>query len=153
MDAANIVDDYVEQGDLDNFRRAYDEQVRRGEASAITAFNYAHALIRSTKENVKTGIYIMESLLKKDSEDVPKRDYVFFLAVAYARLKASEYDRALTYVDVLLNAESDNRQAIALKKLINERMKKESLIGMAVLGFGGALALGIGAAAMLARRH
>ncbi|KAI6209594.1 Mitochondrial fission 1 protein [Aphelenchoides besseyi] len=153
MDAANVVDDFVDSADLENFRRAYEDQVRRGDASAIVAFNYAHALIRSTKENVKTGIYIMESLLKKDSEDVPKRDYVFYLAVAYARLK--EYDRALSYVDVLLGAESDNRQAIALKKLINERMKKESLLGLAVLGFGGALAIGgaIAAGALLSRRH
>ncbi|KAI6173370.1 DB domain-containing protein [Aphelenchoides besseyi] len=141
MDAANVVDDFVDSADLENFRRAYEDQVRRGDASAIVAFNYAHALIRSTKENVKTGIYIMESLLKKDSEDVPKRDY--------------EYDRALSYVDVLLSAESDNRQAIALKKLINERMKKESLLGLAVLGFGGALAIGgaIAAGALLSRRH
>lgn len=47
---------------------------------------------------------------------------MYYLAVAYTRLK--EYDRALGYIDALLFAESDNRQALALKELINKRMKK-----------------------------
>ena len=77
-------------------------------------------------------------LLKKKFEMAPKRDYVYYLAVAYARIKVSnsmkmvstsinvfqEYDRALGYVDILLQSEEDNRQAAALKELINERMKK-----------------------------
>jgi len=61
-------------------------------------------------------------LLNRDTEDVPKRDYVYYLAVAHTRLK--QYDRALDYINVLLSAESDNRQAVDLKGLIEARMKR-----------------------------
>ncbi|CAD5234936.1 unnamed protein product [Bursaphelenchus xylophilus] len=153
MDASTIVDEYVEASDLENFARAYSEQSGRGPVSAIVAFNYAHALIRSSKENVRTGIFILEGLLKKDIEDIPKRDYVYYLAVAYTRLR--EYDRALDYINALLAAESDNRQAIALKELINQRMKKDSLVGLAFIGLGGVAAVGASliAAGILSRRH
>lgn len=53
----------------------------------MTAFTYAHALIRSHNEDVKTGIIILEGLLKRDTEDIPKRDYVYYLAVAHTRIK------------------------------------------------------------------
>jgi fission 1 protein len=115
------VDEYVNSADLEKFRQAYEEQAKRGDPSAIVTFNYAHALIRSSKDNVRTGIFLLEGLLKRDI-DGAKRDYVYYLAVANTRIK--EYDRALSYLDVLLTAESDNRQAIALKELVNERMKK-----------------------------
>lgn len=35
-----------------------------------------------------------------------------------------EYDRAIEYIELLLSAESDNRQALELKELIQKRMKK-----------------------------
>lgn len=135
----SVVDEYVDTADLETFRRAYEEQAKRGEPSAISTFNYAHALIRSSKDNVRTGIFLLEGLLKRDITDGSKRDYVYYLAVANTRMK--EYDRALTYLDVLLTAESDNRQAIALKELVNDRMKKESLFALGILGIGGGLAV------------
>ncbi|CAD5227518.1 unnamed protein product [Bursaphelenchus okinawaensis] len=153
MDPSSIVDEYVEAGDLEEFARTYRNQQARGPVSDNVAFNYAHALIRSTKENVRTGIFIFEGLLRKDDGEVPKRDYVYFLAVAYTRLK--EYDKALEYINALLYAESDNRQAVALRDLINQRMKKDSLLGLAVIGLGGVAAVGASliAAGVLARRH
>ncbi|VDN29807.1 unnamed protein product [Gongylonema pulchrum] len=65
-------------------------------------------------------------LLRKEVEDVSKRDYVYYLAIAHTRLK--EYDRALAYVDILLGAESNNRQALDLKEVIKQRMRSESKI-------------------------
>jgi len=118
----------------------------------VTAFTYAHALIRSHNEDVKIGITILEGLLKRDTEDIPKRDYVYYLAVAHTRIK--EYDRALAYIDLLLNAESHNRQAIELKSAIEKRMKKDGLLGLVVLGLGGGVALAAGLiATTILRRH
>jgi len=144
---------YIDPADLEKFRKAYEDQQNRGVPSAITVFNYAHALIKSTKEDVRIGIFLLESLLKRDTEDIPKRDYVYYLAVACTRIK--DYDRALAYIDTLLAAESDNRQAIDLKELIQKRMKRDGLLGLAVLGFGGGVALvaGVLAASALSRRH
>uniref|UniRef100_A0A7E4VGB3 Mitochondrial fission 1 protein n=1 Tax=Panagrellus redivivus TaxID=6233 RepID=A0A7E4VGB3_PANRE len=151
MDIGAIVDENVEASDLEQAARVYQEQARRGSPSALAAFTYAHALIRSGKEDVKLGIVILEGLLKRGTEDIPKRDYVYYLAVAHTRQK--EYDRALNYIDLLLNAESHNRQAIELKALIEKRMKRDGLLGLAVLGFGGGAALIAGGLALLLRRH
>ncbi|CAK5082108.1 unnamed protein product [Meloidogyne enterolobii] len=122
MDVAFVVDEIVNPEDLEKFRKQYAEESRRGAPAAQTAFYYAHALIKSTKEDVRTGIYILESLLKRVESDMPKRDYVYYLAIAHTRIK--EYDRALEYINLLLSAESDNHQALDLKELIEQRMKR-----------------------------
>uniref|UniRef100_A0A915ESF9 Mitochondrial fission 1 protein n=1 Tax=Ditylenchus dipsaci TaxID=166011 RepID=A0A915ESF9_9BILA len=148
MDIGSVVDEYIDSADLERFRKAYEDQLNRGVPSAMTVFNYAHALIKSTKEDVillradsltfipmllvRIGIFLLEGLLKRDTEDIPKRDYVYYLAIALTRIK--DYDRALAYIDTLLAAESDNRQALDLKDLIQKRMKRDGLLGLAVLG-------------------
>uniref|UniRef100_A0A915M8U5 ATP synthase F1 subunit epsilon n=1 Tax=Meloidogyne javanica TaxID=6303 RepID=A0A915M8U5_MELJA len=143
------VDEIVNPEDLEKFRKQYAEESRRGAPAAQTAFYYAHALIKSTKEDVRTGIYILESLLKRVESDMPKRDYVYYLAIAHTRIK--EYDRALEYINLLLSAESDNHQALDLKELIEQRMKRDGLVGLALtFGFGGAAILGVAAAAVMA---
>ena len=54
----------MDPADLEKFRKMYEEQSRRGVPSAMAAFNYAHALIKSSKEDVKTGILILEGFVK-----------------------------------------------------------------------------------------
>uniref|UniRef100_A0A914DSW2 Mitochondrial fission 1 protein n=1 Tax=Acrobeloides nanus TaxID=290746 RepID=A0A914DSW2_9BILA len=152
MDIATIVDEWIDPADLVKFQRTYEDQSRRGNPSAVAVFNYAHALIKSTKEDVKTGIFLLEGLLKRSEEDIPKRDYVYYLAIAHTRLK--EYDRALDYINLLLSVETHNRQAAELKALIEKRMKRDGIVGLAVLGLGGvgAVVAGFVAAAFLSRR-
>uniref|UniRef100_A0A915M470 Mitochondrial fission 1 protein n=1 Tax=Meloidogyne javanica TaxID=6303 RepID=A0A915M470_MELJA len=124
------VDEIVNPEDLEKFRKQYAEESRRGAPAAQTAFYYAHALI-------------------KVESDMPKRDYVYYLAIAHTRIK--EYDRALEYINILLSAESDNHQALDLKELIEQRMKRDGLVGLALtFGFGGAAILGVAAAAVMA---
>uniref|UniRef100_A0A914HWY6 Mitochondrial fission 1 protein n=2 Tax=Globodera TaxID=31242 RepID=A0A914HWY6_GLORO len=151
MDVATVVDEYIDPADLERFRKAYEEQSRRGSPSAMAVFNYAHALIKSAKDDVNTGIFLLEGLLKRSEEDIPKRDYVYYLAIAHTRIK--EYDRALEYINLLLSAESDNHQALDLKELIERRMKRDGLLGLALtVGFGGAAVVGVLGAALLARK-
>ncbi|VDL77897.1 unnamed protein product, partial [Nippostrongylus brasiliensis] len=94
----------------------------RGSPSAIATFNYGTALIRSTKSDVIEGSGLLEKLLREEPDDINKRDYVYFLAIANARLR--NYDRALAYIDILLAAETHNRQASQLRDIIEKRMKK-----------------------------
>uniref|UniRef100_A0A914YNU0 Mitochondrial fission 1 protein n=1 Tax=Panagrolaimus superbus TaxID=310955 RepID=A0A914YNU0_9BILA len=152
MDIGAIVDECVDSSDLEKASKTYTDQARRGLPSALAAFTYAHCLIRSNQEDVKTGIMILEGMLKRGTEDIPKRDYVFYLSIAHTRIK--EYDRALAYIQLLLSAESDNRQAIELKSLIESRMKRDGLLGLGIVALGGGAALIAGlAATFLARRH
>lgn len=54
------VDELIDPQDLERFHKNYEEQSRRGVPSPISAFNYAHALIKSSKEDTKIGIVILE---------------------------------------------------------------------------------------------
>jgi len=147
MDVGAVVDEQIDPIVLEKMRTAYEDQAKRGGIpSAVAQISYAHALIRSKRDDVRLGIFLLEDLLNRDTEDVPKRDYVYYLAVAHTRLKS--YDRALDYINVLLSAESDNRQAVDLKELIHARMQRDGFIGLAVLGFGGGAAIVAGALAL-----
>ncbi|VDD97777.1 unnamed protein product, partial [Enterobius vermicularis] len=140
------------QSSKNKLEKNYKEQASRGPPSAVATFSYAHGLIKSSKSDVRKGINLLEGLLHKDTEDIAKRDYVYYLAVAHTRLK--EYDRALAYIEVLLSAESSNRQAIELKELIQRRMRNDGLLGMAILGGGVAVVGGLIIAALAAsKRH
>ncbi|VDK86839.1 unnamed protein product [Onchocerca ochengi] len=134
-----------------NLERTYKEQVARGNPSAVAIYSYAHGLIKSNNSDVRKGIQLLEDLLRQEVEDISKRDYVYYLAIAHTRLK--EYDRALAYIDVLLSAESNNRQALDLKDVIKSRMKKDGIIGMAILGGGIALIGGLAIAALAASKR
>ncbi|XP_036760422.2 mitochondrial fission 1 protein isoform X2 [Manis pentadactyla] len=78
-----------------------------------------------------------KELLPKGSKE-EQRDYVFYLAVGNYRLK--EYEKALKYVRGLLQTEPQNNQAKELERLIDKAMKKDGLVGMAIVG---GMALGV----------
>lgn len=82
-------------------------------------------------------------LLTKGSKE-EQRDYVFYLAVGNYRLK--EYEKALKYVRGLLQTEPQNNQAKELERLIDKAMKKDGLVGMAIVG---GMALGVAGVAGL----
>lgn len=80
---------------------------------------------------------LLPELLPKGSKE-EQRDYVFYLAVGNYRLK--EYEKALKYVRGLLQTEPQNNQAKELERLIDKAMKKDGLVGMAIVG---GMALGV----------
>ncbi|KAE9413556.1 hypothetical protein Angca_007850 [Angiostrongylus cantonensis] len=167
MDVDNILDERVDPYDLEKVRDAYETQLRRGSPSAVATFDYAVALIRSTKQDVVEGTNMLEinlltyqlnsvrnrlvsELLHLEPDHLSKRDYVYYLAVANARL--GNYDRALAYIDILLAAESHNRQATHLRKMIEKRMRRDGLFGLAVFGGGALLLTGVLAALFAAKK-
>ncbi|GFR70607.1 mitochondrial fission 1 protein [Elysia marginata] len=86
-------------------------------------------------------------LLRSSTDNQSMRDYYFFIAIAYTRLK--DYERALDYVEPIFKIEPNNKQAQELKAYIKKKLKNDGLIGMAVVG-GAALALGGVVAATIA---
>uniref|UniRef100_A0A0N4ZKQ7 Mitochondrial fission 1 protein n=1 Tax=Parastrongyloides trichosuri TaxID=131310 RepID=A0A0N4ZKQ7_PARTI len=134
MDIGHIIDEKISPENLQHFRRLYMNEAMAGEVSPNTQFSYAHALLKSTKNDVKDGITLLEEFLKRNEESIPKRDIVYYLAVGYTKL--TDYDKALMYVDHLLSVEENNRQAIELKKCIVKRMKSSGLWGAAIIGAG-----------------
>lgn len=143
-----IVNENVSAEDLKKYEGLYLEQQRRGHVSERTQFDYALCLVRSKySEDKYKGIGFLMDLLRSSTDNHTMRDYYFFIAVAYTRLK--DYERALDYVEPIFKIEPNNKQAQELKAYIKKKLKNDGLIGMAVVG-GAALALGGVVAATIA---
>ncbi|RWS28473.1 BLTX81-like protein [Leptotrombidium deliense] len=135
-----LLEECVSSEDLRKFERKYYEERDNGTVNNRTMFEYAWALIRSKfNAEVKKGIMLLEQLCYSGDDDA-KRDYLFYLSVANTRI--GDYPRALNCTRKFLAAEPNNRQAQDLEKIIKERMAKESLKGMAIVGGTAALVIG-----------
>ncbi|KAK7484230.1 hypothetical protein BaRGS_00024479 [Batillaria attramentaria] len=122
------------------FELVYNDQLRRGHVIEKTQFDYAWCLIRSRyQEDMKKGVALLEDLLRNEKDDLSKRDYLYYIAVGYTRLK--EYERAMKYVDAVTHIEPANHQAKQLHGFIKKKMEKDGMMGIAIVG-GAALALG-----------
>ncbi|XP_007483326.1 mitochondrial fission 1 protein isoform X2 [Monodelphis domestica] len=120
------------------FEKKFQTEQAGGSVSHSTQFEYAWCLVRSRyNDDIRKGIGLLEELLSKGSKE-EQRDYVFYLAVGNYRLK--EYEKALKYVRGLLQTEPQNNQARELECLIDKAMKKDGLVGMAIVG---GMALGV----------
>ncbi|KAM6949631.1 mitochondrial fission 1 protein [Aplochiton taeniatus] len=127
-----VVSDLVAPEDLLKFEKKYNGELVQGTATKETKFEYAWCLIRSKyTEDIKKGIVLLEELVQKASKD-DSRDFLFYLSVANYRLK--DYERALKFVRTLLRNEPGNKQALDLEKLIDKALKKDGLVGMAIVG-------------------
>merc|ERR1719348_1827056 len=119
--------------DLKRFEQKYHEELNQGKVSANSQFEYAWCLVRSKYPgDVRKGIILLEDLFQN-------RDELFYLAVGNTKIK--EYALALKYVRALLQVEPSNRQAQELEKLIEKRLRRDGMTGMAVAG-GAAIAFG-----------
>ncbi|XP_067669586.1 mitochondrial fission 1 protein-like [Haliotis asinina] len=135
-----VVEETVDTADLKKFELQYHDQARKGPVSEKAQFDYAWCLVRSRyQQDMKRGVALLEDLFSRTSDETAKRDYLFYMAVAYTRIK--EYQQALKYTAAISKIEPKNRQAAELEKYIKEKMKKEGIMGMAIVG-GAALAIG-----------
>ncbi|XP_054916324.1 mitochondrial fission 1 protein [Poeciliopsis prolifica] len=127
-----VLSDVVAPEDLKKFEKKYHNEQLKGSVSKETKFEYAWCLIRSKyTDDIKKGVLLLEELVHKSSKD-DSRDFLFYLAVANYRLK--EYEKALKYIRTLLRNEPGNKQALELEKLIDKALKKDGLVGMAIVG-------------------
>lgn len=142
-----IINDIVEPEDLKKYELLYNDQTRRGHASDKAQFDYAWCLVRSKYlEDMKRGVALFEDLIRRAKDDIERRDYLYYMSIGYTKIK--EYQQALTYVKALLKIEPNNYQALELKKYIEKKMKKEGIMGIAivsgaVLALGGLIGLGV----------
>lgn len=93
--------------------------------SAKTQFEYAWCLIRSKYgADINNGIKIFEGLSKDNPED--KRDYIYYLAIAYCRIK--DYPTSQKYVKAFLEIEPNNQQVLLLDVSKVHCLNRESSI-------------------------
>jgi len=147
MDIGLIVEKNVDPQDLKKFECIYNTQQKRGHVDEKTQFDYSWCLIQSRyNSDMHKGISLLEDLLQNAKDEQGQRDYLFFLAVGYVRVK--EYEQALKYTNAITKIEPNNHQVTELTAYIKNKMKKDGLLGMAIVGgatvvVGGLVGLGV----------
>lgn len=123
---------------LQKFERIYHEQLYENNVSTTAQFEYAWCLVRSKyPADIKKGIVLLQELYKTHEDG--QRDYLYYLALGYARLK--EYSKSLSYIKSFLSVEPGNQQVLSLEQVVKKKMEKEGLVGIAITS-GAVLAIG-----------
>ncbi|XP_052180270.1 mitochondrial fission 1 protein A [Diospyros lotus] len=109
------------------------------------------ALVHSRRpEDVQRGIAMLEASLTGISSPLVMREKLYLLAVGYYR--SGEYSRSRQLVERCLQIAPDWRQALRLKKTIEDRITKDGVIGIGIAATAVGLLAG-GVAAALTRKN
>ncbi|KAH7441019.1 hypothetical protein KP509_03G021500 [Ceratopteris richardii] len=109
------------------------------------------ALVHSRNlSDVQRGILMLEAALDKKPDDDQKREIFYLLAVGNYR--AGEMARARRYVDQALVISPDFRQGITLRKLIEDKIAKDGVIGIGIAAAAATVVAG-GLAALLTKKR
>ncbi|KAJ5826285.1 Mitochondrial fission 1 protein [Penicillium riverlandense] len=104
-----------------------------------TKFNYAWGLIKSnTRHDQQEGVRLLSEIFRAAPER--RRECLYYLALG--NFKLGNYGEARRYNDLLLEHEPANLQAASLGSLIDDKVAKEGLMGIAIVG-GLAVAAGV----------
>ncbi|KAI9197454.1 uncharacterized protein BJ171DRAFT_519577 [Polychytrium aggregatum] len=96
-----------------------------------TKFNYAWALVRSkSKSDQLRGVSLLADIYRETPSR--RRECLYYLALG--EYKLGNYRNARKYNDNLLNLEPKNSQALALRQTIDERVRKDGIVGVAIVG-------------------
>ncbi|KAJ5643337.1 Mitochondrial fission 1 protein [Penicillium longicatenatum] len=104
-----------------------------------TKFNFAWGLIKSnTRPDQQEGVRLLSEIFRGAPER--RRECLYYLALG--NYKLGNYGEARRYNDLLLEKEPANLQAASLGSLIDDKVAKEGLVGIAIVG-GLAVAAGL----------
>ncbi|CAG8499119.1 30324_t:CDS:2 [Gigaspora margarita] len=119
--------------ELSVLRRQFEKEVKEDDVTTQTKFNYAWGLIKSRRKNEQQlGVRLLAER---------RRECLYYLALGHFKL--GEYTHARDYNDQLLQREPNNLQAQSLKKLIEDKLNREGLMGAMIMsGVVGAIAIG-----------
>ncbi|KAJ5303276.1 Mitochondrial fission 1 protein [Penicillium atrosanguineum] len=104
-----------------------------------TKFNFAWGLIKSNERpDQQEGVRLLSEIFRGAPER--RRECLYYLGLG--NYKLGNYGEARRYNDLLLEKEPANLQAASLGSLINDKVAKEGLMGIAIVG-GLAVAAGV----------
>ncbi|XP_077219159.1 mitochondrial fission 1 protein A-like [Tasmannia lanceolata] len=108
------------------------------------------ALVHSRQpEDVQRGIAMLEASLDSSNSPLQKREKLYLLAVGHYR--SGDYSRSRQLVERSLEIAPDWRQALSLKKVVEDKIAKDGVIGIGIAATAVGLVAG-GIAAALARK-
>ncbi|KAK0388628.1 hypothetical protein NLU13_4871 [Sarocladium strictum] len=116
-----------------------------------TKFNYAWGLVKSTsRSDQQLGVRLLSDIFRTSPER--RRECLYYLALG--NYKLGNYAEARRYNDLLLDKEPANLQAANLRQLVDDKVAREGLMGVAILS-GVGIAAGVVGAFLLknARRR
>ncbi|KAF2456232.1 hypothetical protein BDY21DRAFT_348311 [Lineolata rhizophorae] len=127
----------LKPAELNVLRSQYEKE---GEFVGVqTKFNYAWGLIKSNaRPDQQEGVRLLSEIFRNAPER--RRECLYYLALG--NYKLGNYAEARRYNELLLDLEPANLQAASLKGLIDDRVAKEGLMGVAIVG-GIAVAAGV----------
>ncbi|KAM3363869.1 mitochondrial fission 1 protein A-like [Capsicum galapagoense] len=89
------------------------------------------ALVHSKQpQDVQRGIAMLQASLANSSSPLQQREKLYLLAVGFYRSR--EYSRSRELTDQCLEIAPDWRQALSLKKAIENRITKDGVIGIGI---------------------
>lgn len=89
------------------------------------------ALVHSKRpEDVQRGIAMLEALLGGSNSPQQMREKIYLLAVGYYR--SGDYARSRQLVERCLEIEPEWRQALTLRKTIEDKITKDGVIGIGI---------------------
>ncbi|KAL2825183.1 mitochondria fission 1 protein [Aspergillus cavernicola] len=104
-----------------------------------TKFNFAWGLIKSNaRSEQQEGVRLLSEIFRASPER--RRECLYYLALG--NYKLGNYGEARRYNDLLIDKEPGNLQAASLQTLIDDKVSREGLMGIAIVG-GLALAAGV----------
>ena len=130
----------LKPAELQVLRSQYEKE---GEyVSLQTKFNFAWGLIKSNdRADQQEGVRLLSDIFRASPER--RRECLYYLALG--NYKLGNYAEARRYNDSLLELEGGNLQAQSLRTLIDEKVAREGLFGVAIVGgLAAAAAVGVG---------
>ncbi|KAK5757843.1 Mitochondrial fission 1 protein [Elasticomyces elasticus] len=130
----------LKPAELQVLRSQYEKE---GEyVSLQTKFNFAWGLIKSDGRNdQQEGVRLLSDIFRASPDR--RRDCLYYLALG--NYKLGNYGEARRYNDSLLELETGNLQAHSLRSLIDDKVAKEGMMGVAIVGgLAAAAAVGVG---------
>ncbi|KAI5272602.1 mitochondria fission 1 protein, partial [Aureobasidium subglaciale] len=127
----------LKPAELQVLRSQYDKE---GEyVSLQTKFNFAWGLIKSTQRpEQQEGVRLLTEIFRSSPDR--RRECLYYLALG--NYKLGSYAEARRYNELLVDLEPNNLQAQSLRQLIDDKVAKEGLMGVAIVG-GLAVAAGV----------
>lgn len=109
--------------------------------SLQTKFNYAWGLIKSSsRHDQQEGVRLLSDIFRASPDR--RRECLYYLALG--NYKLGNYAEARRYNDSLLELEGGNLQAQSLRQLIDDKVAREGLMGVAIVGgLAAAAAVGV----------
>ncbi|CAA6654085.1 unnamed protein product [Spirodela intermedia] len=130
--------------------REISETDRSSENMSESLMRLSWALVHSRQaEDVQRGIAMLEASLGNNITTLQRREGLYLLAVGYYR--SGDYSRSRQLVEQCLEVQPDWRQALTLKKAVEDRIAKDGVIGIGIAATAVGLVVG-GVAAALVRK-